>query len=44
MISAAATFIALVVNIWAVHDGEDVLEGFIQAFIQAVVIIVVAIP
>lgn len=44
MTASALTFIALVVNIWAIHDGKDVVEGFIEAFIQAVVIVVVAIP
>lgn len=39
-----ATFIALVVSIWARHDGHGVLLGFVNAFIIAVTIVVVAIP
>jgi magnesium-transporting ATPase (P-type) len=44
MVSAFGTFVALVVSIWARHNGEDVQEGFIQAFILSVTIVVVAIP
>jgi calcium-translocating P-type ATPase len=50
MACAAATFIALVVRIWADapegHEltGAEIGEGFINAFILAVTIIVVAIP
>lgn len=42
--SAVGTFIALVVSIWARHHGDDVKGGFIEAFIVAVTIVVVAIP
>ena len=41
---ALATFIALVANIWARDNGHNVLDGFINAFILAVTIVVVAIP
>jgi P-type Ca2+ transporter type 2C len=44
MAAAVLTFTALVINIWAIHHGEEVLHGFISAFIQGVVIVVVAIP
>ena len=44
MLAAIGTFIAMVVNIWARHHGEDILGGFIEAFILAVTIVVVAIP
>ena len=39
-----ATFIALVANIWVIHNGQNIVEGFINAFILAVTIVVVAIP
>ena len=42
--AAAGTFIAMVASIWLRHNGEDVLDGFVEAFIIAVTIIVVAIP
>ena len=41
---AMATFIAMIISIWARHHGEHVLEGFIEAFIVCVTIVVVAIP
>jgi magnesium-transporting ATPase (P-type) len=41
---AVATFIALVVSIWARDDGNNVVEGIINAFIIGVTIVVVAIP
>ncbi|KAG5188374.1 hypothetical protein JKP88DRAFT_304841 [Tribonema minus] len=41
---AVATFIVLVIMIWARHGGQDILQGFVDAFIIAVTIIVVAIP
>jgi Ca2+-transporting ATPase len=41
---AAATFIVLIIMIWVRHDGEDVLNHVIEAFIIGVTIIVVAIP
>jgi Ca2+-transporting ATPase len=44
MVAAIAVFIAMVISIWARHDGEDILNGFIEAFILAVTVIVVAIP
>ena len=44
MVAAIATFIALIINIWARNGGKDPLHGFILAFIQGVVIVVVAIP
>lgn len=42
--AAVLTFIALVINIWARNNGENVAAGVIHAFILGVVIIVVAIP
>ncbi|CAE7572387.1 ACA6, partial [Symbiodinium microadriaticum] len=42
--AAAGTFIAMVASIWLRHHGKDVLDGFVEAFIIAVTIIVVAIP
>eukprot|EP01039_Chlorochromonas_danica_P002835 gene2837-3095_t len=44
VVFAVATFIALVVSIWARHDGKDVVDGFVKAFIIAVTIVVVSIP
>lgn len=44
MISAFGTFIALVISIWARDNGKDVLDGFINAFIVCITIVVVAIP
>jgi Ca2+-transporting ATPase len=41
---AVATFIALVANIWVIHNGENIIDGVIQAFILAITIVVVAIP
>jgi P-type Ca2+ transporter type 2C len=38
------TFIALVVSIWARHNGEDVLNNIVKAFIISVTIVVVSIP
>eukprot|EP01041_Mallomonas_annulata_P008298 gene8298-17059_t len=42
--AAVLTFIALIINIWARHNGENIAENVISAFILAVVIVVVAIP
>jgi len=42
--AATATFIALIINIWARNNGEDAINSCISAFILAVVIVVVAIP
>jgi calcium-translocating P-type ATPase len=44
LVFAIATFIALIVSIWARHNGKDVIENIINAFIIAVTIVVVAIP
>jgi Ca2+-transporting ATPase len=44
MVAAVGTFLAMVINIWARHGGHGVLNGFIDAFILAVTIVVVAIP
>ncbi|CAM9198079.1 unnamed protein product, partial [Ectocarpus fasciculatus] len=44
LIAAVATFIVMVISIWARHDGKDIVGGFIEAFILAVTIVVVAIP
>jgi len=44
VVAAIGTFIAMVVNIWARDNGENVLQGFITAFILSVTIVVVAIP
>ena len=44
LIAAVGTFLAMVISIWARHHGEDILGGFIEAFILSVTIIVVAIP
>ncbi|CAM9667058.1 unnamed protein product, partial [Hapterophycus canaliculatus] len=41
---AVATFTALMVMIWAKHDGEEVVTHVVEAFIIAVTIVVVAIP
>jgi magnesium-transporting ATPase (P-type) len=41
---AVATFIALVVSIWARDHGQNVLDGIVSAFIVCVTIVVVAIP
>jgi P-type E1-E2 ATPase len=41
---AVAIFIAMVISIWARNGGRDVDTGIINAFILAVVVIVVAIP
>eukprot|EP00903_Cladosiphon_okamuranus_P006006 g5926.t1 len=41
---AVATFTALMVMIWARHDGQDIAEHVVAAFIIAVTIVVVAIP
>ena len=41
---AVATFIALVIQIWAKNGGKDVAAGIVAAFIQGVTIVVVAIP
>ena len=38
------TFVALMVMIWAKHDGEEITQHVVEAFIIAVTIIVVAIP
>ena len=42
--SAIGTFVVMVISIWARHHGEEILHGFMEAFILAVTIIVVAIP
>jgi Ca2+-transporting ATPase len=42
--ASLGTFLAMVSNIWARHDGKAILNGFIEAFILAVTIVVVAIP
>jgi hypothetical protein len=34
----------MVASIWLRHHGEEILDGFVEAFIIAVTIIVVAIP
>ena len=44
LVAAVGTFIAMVISIWARHHGKDILGGFIEAFILAVTIVVVAIP
>jgi len=44
MIVAFGTFIALVVSIWTRKGGQNILKGFIEAFIVSVTIVVVAIP
>eukprot|EP00428_Durinskia_dybowskii_P063499 CAMPEP_0170387380 /NCGR_PEP_ID=MMETSP0117_2-20130122/17526_1 /TAXON_ID=400756 /ORGANISM="Durinskia baltica, Strain CSIRO CS-38" /LENGTH=328 /DNA_ID=CAMNT_0010643243 /DNA_START=167 /DNA_END=1149 /DNA_ORIENTATION=+ len=41
---AAATFIALVVSIWARHHGANIATNIVEAFIVCVTIVVVAIP
>lgn len=41
---AVATFTALVVMIWAKHNGEEILDRVVEAFIIGVTIVVVAIP
>jgi P-type E1-E2 ATPase len=42
--ASIATFTVLVASIWLRHDGHDILAHFIEAFIIAVTIVVVAIP
>jgi Ca2+-transporting ATPase len=46
MVAALGTFVALVVRIFAGRNpsGGEILEGFIEAFIIAVTVVVVAIP
>lgn len=44
MVASAGTFIAMVASIWLRHDGTLVMERFVEAFIIAVTIVVVAIP
>lgn len=44
LVFAVLTFIVMVISIWARHHGEDVVGGFLEAFILAVTIVVVAIP
>jgi len=44
MISAFGTFAALVISIWTRHKGENIVQGFVDAFILSVTIVVVAIP
>jgi calcium-translocating P-type ATPase len=48
MLSAAATFLALIIRIWVDNDyspdSEEITNGIISAFILAVTIVVVAIP
>eukprot|EP00981_Chlorochromonas_danica_P011661 scaffold4203_cov166-Ochromonas_danica.AAC.7 len=44
IVFSVGTFLALVISIWARHHGNDVLLGFVNAFIIAVTIVVVAIP
>ena len=44
MVAAIGTFIAMVASIWLRNGGADVLDGFVEAFIMGVTIVVVAIP
>jgi len=44
MFVAFGTFVALIVSIWARDHGKDPVQGFINAFIVCVTIVVVAIP
>jgi magnesium-transporting ATPase (P-type) len=45
MSAVFATFLALIISIWARDGGKDVKKGIIHAFIVAVtVVVVVAIP
>lgn len=44
LVFAVLTFIVMVISIWARHHGEDIVGGFLEAFILAVTIVVVAIP
>ena len=44
MMSAFGTFVALIISIWARDGGKDPLNGFINAFIVCITIVVVAIP
>ena len=45
MVSAVATFIALVIRIWVGENaGKNVAQGFLKAFILGVTIVVVAVP
>lgn len=42
--AAFGTFAALVISIWARDSGNNIVQGFVQAFILSVTIVVVAIP
>jgi Ca2+-transporting ATPase len=42
--AAFGTFCAMVASIWLRHHGHDILDGFLEAFIISVTIVVVAIP
>eukprot|EP00607_Mallomonas_marina_P005034 CAMPEP_0182425506 /NCGR_PEP_ID=MMETSP1167-20130531/11946_1 /TAXON_ID=2988 /ORGANISM="Mallomonas Sp, Strain CCMP3275" /LENGTH=876 /DNA_ID=CAMNT_0024606297 /DNA_START=194 /DNA_END=2821 /DNA_ORIENTATION=+ len=44
MIAAIGTFIAMTASIWVRHGGAHVVDGFVEAFIIGVTIVVVAIP
>jgi Ca2+-transporting ATPase len=44
MSAAFATFLALIISIWARDGGKDVKKGIIHAFIVSVTVVVVAIP
>jgi Ca2+-transporting ATPase len=44
MVAAFGTFVALIISIWARDEGKDVVDGFINAFIVCITIVVVAIP
>ena len=44
MVAAMGTFTAMVASIWLRNGGADVLDGFVEAFIMGVTIVVVAIP
>eukprot|EP01035_Chromulina_nebulosa_P017353 gene17353-22900_t len=44
MVAAFGTFAALVISIWTRNNGQNVVQGFVDAFILSVTIVVVAIP
>ena len=44
MSATFATFLALIISIWARDGGKDVKKGIIHAFIVSVTVVVVAIP
>lgn len=44
MFASCATFIALIISIWARDGGKDIVSGFVNAFILSITVVVVSIP